>query len=100
MANRAKTRYKVSKAAFQTGLSLTDVQEITWDGGNFVVRHSDIETPNTPINGVTRIQESYTIIPWEDIRIAYFSSVTPNTFRRLSIEMDLTDIYFNLNLEE
>jgi hypothetical protein len=100
MANRTKTQYKISIATVATALGVSDVQSVEWDGNNLIFRHTDLISPDTPLPNITRIQEQYTTKPWSTIKAQFFSSIPDNKFKRMSILIDATDIYVQLNLEE
>jgi len=100
MADRIKTQYKIARTKVITVLGLSDVQDIAWDGNNLIFRHSDVETPNDPLQSITKIQEVYTIKSWDVIKTQFFDSIPDEKFERMTITIDDTDIYIELNLEE
>ena len=99
---RIITYYKILISVAASALGISDVQNVSWDGNNLIFQHTDVETPNNPINNITRVRKKYTIKPWVNIKAQFFNSVPDAKFMRMSIDFDdpQTTIFVRLNLEE
>lgn len=98
-STRTTTRFRVSQAAVATGLGLANVESWAYQTPHLIAYHLE-SVQAGPHPQVDRLVRLETLTPWEDIRLAFFSSVGAEKFARMSMTQDTTYLYFDLNLEE
>ncbi len=97
------SRYRVLKSTLLTGLGATDVHDFQWQGsgpeGFWVVEHTPTETPGAPIPQVTREDRHFTQHMFIDFKHQFFPNVSLSKFAHLSVEMNSTNVWFDLRLD-
>jgi len=97
---RIKRHYKFARTKLISVLGVSDVQDITWDGGNFEFHHTPATTNNNPIAGIDKIEDKSTLINWADIKSQFFASIPDSKFENMGVIIDATNVTVFLNLEE
>jgi len=95
------SRYRGQLSTLIAALGATDVQSIEWNEGGpegvWVVEHTPTEAAATPIPQMTREDRHFTRYPFIDFKNHVFPDVPLSAFAYLSVEMNSTYVWFDLN---
>ena len=93
MADKTVTYYTFTKASLIAALGESDVIAWQWDTDKMLLRHTDVETPDNPKAGITRIQEEYSVYSKEDLKALLFPGSPNNWWTEAWFEFDEDNVY-------